>query len=84
MCAGHKCHKPSHDTVCLLQANSWIYPKLNNGVYRSGFATSQDAHEEGCRHGPSVWGGGGASLLPQHAVMARSWPKDCRPAVSGA
>ncbi len=26
--------------------NEWIYPNVNNGVYRAGFATTQDAYEE--------------------------------------
>ncbi|KAL1521962.1 hypothetical protein AB1Y20_021608 [Prymnesium parvum] len=26
------------------QLNEWIYPKLNNGVYRAGFATTQEAY----------------------------------------
>lgn len=26
--------------------NDWIYHKLNNGVYRAGFATSQEAYDE--------------------------------------
>lgn len=26
--------------------NDWIYPNLNNGVYRAGFATTQEAYDE--------------------------------------
>lgn len=28
------------------EADKWIYPGINNGVYRNGFAKSQEAYEE--------------------------------------
>ncbi|KAF8069105.1 glutathione S-transferase [Lyophyllum atratum] len=28
------------------EVNEWIYPNINNGVYRSGFATTQGAYEK--------------------------------------
>lgn len=28
------------------ELNAWIYPNINNGVYRAGFATSQPAYDE--------------------------------------
>ena len=31
------------------RVNELVYTTVNNGVYRSGFATSQDAYEEACR-----------------------------------
>jgi putative glutathione S-transferase len=31
------------------QVNAFVYPNVNNGVYRCGFATTQDAYEEAFR-----------------------------------
>lgn len=31
------------------ELNTWIYPLINNGVYRSGFATTQTAYEHAVR-----------------------------------
>ncbi|KAJ2684444.1 S-glutathionyl-(chloro)hydroquinone reductase [Coemansia spiralis] len=31
------------------ELNEWIYDTVNNGVYKSGFATAQDAYEKNCR-----------------------------------
>ncbi|WP_286239555.1 glutathione S-transferase family protein [Neptuniibacter halophilus] len=28
------------------ELNEWIYPEVNNGVYRAGFATSQEAYDQ--------------------------------------
>jgi len=28
------------------ELNEWLYPRVNNGVYRCGFATTQEAHDE--------------------------------------
>jgi len=37
---------PDHLLEEINALNDWIYPNLNNGVYRSGFATTQEAYEE--------------------------------------
>ncbi|MBM3364618.1 MAG: glutathione S-transferase family protein [Betaproteobacteria bacterium] len=36
---------PSHLRNKIDELNAWIYPSINNGVYRSGFAQSQQVHE---------------------------------------
>ncbi|KAK3752150.1 hypothetical protein QZH41_018506 [Actinostola sp. cb2023] len=36
---------PKHLQVQIDDLNSWIYPSINNGVYRSGFATAQNAYD---------------------------------------
>lgn len=37
---------PGHLREQIDEVNNWIYPWLNNGVYRSGFAKSQEAYDE--------------------------------------
>ncbi len=37
---------PDHLQSAIEQWNEYIYPNVNNGVYRCGFATTQDAYEE--------------------------------------
>ncbi|XP_055954733.1 glutathionyl-hydroquinone reductase YqjG isoform X2 [Patella vulgata] len=36
---------PSNLRAEIDELNSWIYPQINNGVYRSGFAKSQEAYD---------------------------------------
>ena len=36
--------RPAIDSI-----NEWVYPNINNGVYRSGFARSQEAYETAVR-----------------------------------
>ena len=37
---------PEHKQEIIDEWNAFIYPHVNNGVYRCGFATTQDAYEE--------------------------------------
>jgi putative glutathione S-transferase len=36
---------PEGKRAAIDEANEWIYPSINNGVYRCGFATSQSAYD---------------------------------------
>uniref|UniRef100_A0A6B2L987 GST C-terminal domain-containing protein n=1 Tax=Arcella intermedia TaxID=1963864 RepID=A0A6B2L987_9EUKA len=36
---------PAHLGEAMKEANSWIYPDINDGVYKCGFAKSQEAYE---------------------------------------
>ncbi|XP_069139232.1 glutathionyl-hydroquinone reductase YqjG-like [Argopecten irradians] len=40
---------PEHLRTDIDAVNEWIYPMINNGVYRSGFATSQEAYDVAVR-----------------------------------
>ncbi|OAJ93806.1 glutathione S-transferase family protein [Vibrio bivalvicida] len=41
---------PQADREMIDEWNAYIYPHVNNGVYRCGFATTQDAYEEAYNH----------------------------------
>jgi putative glutathione S-transferase len=36
---------PDHSREAIDEVNAWVYPTINNGVYRCGFATTQAAYD---------------------------------------
>ena len=41
--------RPESLTEAIDAVNEWVYPAINNGVYRCGFSTTQAAYEDACR-----------------------------------
>ncbi|HSC14176.1 MAG TPA: glutathione S-transferase C-terminal domain-containing protein, partial [Gammaproteobacteria bacterium] len=47
--ANHNDYYPAELRAEIDEQNAFIYPNVNNGVYRAGFATTQDAYEEAAK-----------------------------------
>lgn len=37
------------------ELNGWIYDNVNNGVYKAGFATSQEAYDDAVEKSFNLW-----------------------------
>ena len=59
--------------------NELVYANVNNGVYRAGFATTQDAYEEAfrgaVRRRSTSWSGGcrGSAMSPAPRITEADW-----------